>query len=107
MGYQGSKISLILPKGKIQGGADIDFIPLLPSLEDYAPEFAERGTVSIVGIVSAAFIIRLSCERTNQKTVVVGRVIDDFDILKRLATYGSDSGEPSARIVIEKCGLCG
>jgi cyclophilin family peptidyl-prolyl cis-trans isomerase len=38
------------------------------------------------------------------KHVVFGKVVDGMDVVKKIEGYGSESGKPSAKIVIADCG---
>ncbi len=38
------------------------------------------------------------------KHVVFGEVVDGLDIVKKIETYGSSSGTPRAKVMIDSCG---
>ena len=70
-GYHRTFIHHIQPGVMLLGGSNVSVSPFELAADDYRPMYAERGTVSLVGDATAAFIIRMSCERLDGKTVVL------------------------------------
>jgi cyclophilin family peptidyl-prolyl cis-trans isomerase len=53
---------------------------------------------------SQFFICTASTPWLNGKHTVFGKVTKGIDIIKKIETYGSGSGRPSAEIKISNCG---
>ena len=53
---------------------------------------------------SQFFITTIKCDWLTGKHVVFGRVIEGMELVKKMESYGSGSGAPSATIFIFNCG---
>ena len=55
---------------------------------------------------SQFFITTVACSWLDGKHVVFGEVVEGLDIVKKIETYGSSSGSPSAKLIVDECGTC-
>lgn len=46
----------------------------------------------------------LPCPWLNGKNVVFGQVVEGMDVIKQIETYGSETGVPTRRILVQDCG---
>ncbi|CAG8578844.1 15029_t:CDS:2 [Acaulospora morrowiae] len=118
-GYRGSNILKIVPNWYIKGG---DYInndgsgnesiydeKLFPN-ENYILKHDRPGVVSMIHggdyTSGSQFCIYLSkAEWLNNVQVVVGHVIDGWNVVKELGTFDSlDNGSPESVIKIFECG---
>jgi cyclophilin family peptidyl-prolyl cis-trans isomerase len=53
---------------------------------------------------SQFFLCTVKTDWLDGKHVVFGQVIDGMDVVKKIESFGSDSGKTSAKIVIADCG---
>ena len=53
---------------------------------------------------SQFFITFLPCPWLNGKNVIFGQVIEGMDVVKQIETYGSETGVPTCRILIQESG---
>ena len=53
---------------------------------------------------SQFFITTVKCPWLDGKHTVFGKVIQGIEIVKQIEAYGSQSGTPKAKIIIENCG---
>ena len=104
-GYKGKDFNLIVPGVRCQGGSDTTPPQFRIDGDEYSPLYAEKGTISFVGILNSEFLIRNQCEALNGKTVVFGRIIAGFDVVDDILMFGSASGSPTNRHIIKNCGV--
>ncbi|CAF0809790.1 unnamed protein product [Rotaria sordida] len=52
---------------------------------------------------SQFFVTILPCPWLNGKNVVFGQVVEGMDVIKQIETYGSETGVPTRRILIQEC----
>lgn len=53
---------------------------------------------------SQFFITTVPCPWLDGKHVVFGKVVEGYDIAKKIESFGSGSGKPSKKVVITNCG---
>ena len=53
---------------------------------------------------SQFFITTVPCPWLNGKHVVFGKVLENYDLVKKIESYGTQSGQPKAKIIISDCG---
>ena len=53
---------------------------------------------------SQFFMTLLPCPWLNGKNVIFGRIVEGMDVIKQIETYGTDTGIPTRRILIQECG---
>ncbi|RWS21560.1 peptidyl-prolyl cis-trans isomerase-like protein [Leptotrombidium deliense] len=116
-GYKGSTFHRVIPQFAFQGG-DFTKHNGTGGKSIYGAKFADENFNLLhyrAGIVSMAntgpntngsqfYITMDAAPWLNGKHVVFGEVVEGFDILQRYEQYGTESGKPTAKIVITNCG---
>lgn len=54
---------------------------------------------------SQFFICTAKAPHLDGRHVVFGTILEGYDVVKKIESYGSRAGEPSAKIVIRKSGV--
>ncbi|EPY33428.1 hypothetical protein STCU_02223 [Strigomonas culicis] len=54
---------------------------------------------------SQFFICTVSCPWLNRQHVVFGQVVKGYEFVKKLESFGTSSGKPSAHVLIDDCGV--
>ncbi|CAF1356790.1 unnamed protein product [Rotaria magnacalcarata] len=123
-GYQGSTFHRVIPQFMLQGG---DFTRHngtggksngTGGKSIYGEKFADENFKlkhTKPGLLSMAnagpntngsqfFITTVVTSWLDGKHVVFGEVVDGLDLVKKIESYGSQSGAPKAKVAIAKCG---
>ena len=117
LSYKGCPFHRIIPKFMIQGG-DITSGNGYGGESIYGRKFNDEnfkikhegpGLLSMANSGpntngSQFFITTVPCPWLNGKHVVFGEVIENYDLVKKIESYGTQNGSPKAKIIISDCG---
>lgn len=116
-GYANSIFHRVIPNFMLQGG-DFEtgkgyggksiYGKSFPD-ENFSKKHTKPGLLSMANSGpnsngSQFFITTVPCPWLDGKHVVFGEVVDGFDVVKKIESYGSNGGRTSANIVIEESG---
>ncbi|EEQ38939.1 putative peptidyl-prolyl cis-trans isomerase [Clavispora lusitaniae] len=116
-GYANSAFHRVIPQFMLQGG-DFTRGNGTGGRSIYGEKFADENFAKKhekPGLLSMAnagpntngsqfFITTVPCPWLDGKHVVFGEVVDGYDVVKQVESYGSNSGATRARITIDACG---